>query len=307
MIKICPIKHVNFLDKYAISCYIPGTTTLTTGLRRLLGGYMKIKDYSVRVLNRKQNPAQETSEGYVYLEDGEQYTLLLRNFSDQDALASVELDGKRIASVKVPAKDKVMLDTTADSDKKFTFFSFANSENKELANGVSKKDRGSVRITFMPVEKDFQWKPVTVAGTIYYVPVYIWGWWTTAPRLAYPTWEVREESLPYYTCTVDAKGTITTATGGGFTTNMAAVENQGIQSTYCINTTQSEELSSGVTGLTGMAEHFPEDVQRNTEEFRKTFDEELAVTIRLRLVCKKQGKEKPEPLRGYGNPDPKPI
>lgn len=310
MIKICPIKHVNFLDKYAISCYIPGTTTLTTGLRRLLGGYMKIKDYSVRVLNRKQNPAQETSEGYVYLEDGEQYTLLLRNFSDQDALASVELDGKRIASVKVPAKDKVMLDTTADSDKKFTFFSFANSENKELANGVSKKDRGLVRVTFMPVEKGFQWRPVTVAGTIYYVPVYLWGWWTTAPRLAYPTWEVKPETLPYYTCTVDARtGSITTTTGGDLITNTCSVNMDSVtsQAAYCINTTQTEDVSSGVTGLTGMADHFPEDVQKNAEEFKKTYDEELAVTIRLRLVCKKQGKEKPEPLRGYGNPDPKPI
>lgn len=272
---------------------------------------MKIKDYSVRVLNSKNNPAQETSEGYVYLENGEHYTLLLRNFSDQDSLASIEIDGKKLLHIKVPAKNKVMVDTTDTSDKKFTFFSFANSENKELANGVSKKDRGSVRITFLPVPKDFQWKPVTVAGTIYYIPVNIWGWWTPAPqRLGYPdiTWEVKPESLPYYTCEINMQnGTVTTSTGGSFATSIASVENQKVQSTYCINSAIGSEVSSGVTGLTGMAEYIPEDVQKSMEEFKKHYDEELAVCIRLRLVCKKQGKEKPEPLRGYGNPDPKPI
>lgn len=271
---------------------------------------MKIKDYSVRILNSKNNPAQETSEGYVFLEDKEQYTLVLRNFSnDTDALASISIDGKQIAHIKVPAKEKVLIDTNTTSDKKFTFYKFSES-GKDIASGISKNDRGSVRVQFLPVPKTFKWEPITISETIYYVPIF-YPYIIRYPHIIQPypifptfpqiTWTVSDVNV--CNTSSDSNGYSATASSSSYTINSG---DSYSQVSYC-SSSNIEQASSGVTGLSGIADYVPENVEESLEEFKKNYDPDLVVTIRLRIVCKDQKEEVPEVLSGYGNPDPKPI
>lgn len=308
-------------------CYILCTTTLTTGLRRLLGGYMKIANYSVRVLNSKNNPAEESDEGYVYLRDKEQYSLLLRNFDSQDAVAMIEIDGKTVAYVKVPKKDKVQIDTSATSDKKFTFYKFnQGDEVKAVFLNTPKKDRGSVRVRFVQVDTTFQWNEVAVAGTIYWIPSRIYYPWlyndwnpfywdrpiltvTNGPGTTISGSSIKFNDGPSYqnsfTVSEGALGNITISNSYGGQSTGGNGGSDTVNALYC---SSPGPITSGGTGMSGIAEYIPEDSDKHQKEFKKSFDAEEAVTIRLRLVCRDtQLPERPSALKGIGNPDPAPI
>jgi hypothetical protein len=260
---------------------------------------MKVSNYSVRVLNSKNNPANESSEGYVKLSHGENYTLLLRNSSQDDCVASVKIDGQEVAHVKVPANDKVKLDTSVSSDKKFTFYKLNSEEGDDLElDKVDKKNLGLIEVQFVKVDKEFQWKPLNFGTQIIYVPC--------TPHWHGPYW--------YYTPTYTVTTTpFINVTGGGTTTSTisAATYNMSTSTTSAAQNftyTSSVNLcSAGGTGMSGIAEHEPVNAEESRKEFNKHFDEDSLTTIYLRLVEGSELKEKPVKLRGYSNPIPDPI
>lgn len=278
---------------------------------------MKVFDYSVRVLNGKNNPAHETSEGYVPMEHGEQYTLLLRNFSKRDALATISVDGKNVACVKVPAEDKVKVDAPFNSDQKFTFYKKNSEEGEDLGLGeMTKDDLGSIEVKFVAVEKEFQWKTVTINERIVYVPVYhYWNpWWTIpnitiSPSIWYATNGTGSITSSYTTTNLSNVSLSGSGSSNTFLdTATTAYTVDGTGSSNVTLTCSNTGLSSGGTGLSGMADYIPLKTEELNEEFEKYLDEETATTIFLRLVHKGETyKPKPSKVVGYSNKKPAPI
>lgn len=279
---------------------------------------MKVFNYSVRVLNGKNNPAEETAEGYAPLEHGEQYTLLLRNFSDKDALASISIDGIEVACVKVPAKDKVKVDGPFDSDQKFTFYKKDSEEGQVLGlDDVDSDDLGIVEVKFVDAGTT-KMKQINTGSTVYYVPVYYYDlyypyWmdrgWTVLPGIYYGNGYLTTTVANYplsnggYTTSINLGGS---SNGSNFyTASSGNITLTSSQAVYCSNTTG---LSSGGTGLSGLAEYTPLESEKLKPEFEKLFDAEDATTIFLRLVVKEKSyKTKPVKMVGFSNKKPAPL
>lgn len=279
---------------------------------------MKVFNYSVRVLNGKNNPAEETAEGYVPLEHGDPYTLLLRNFSDKDALASISIDGKEVACVKVPAKDKVKVDGPFDSDQKFTFYKKDSEEGQELEfDDVDSDDLGVVEVKFIDAGTT-KMKQINTGTTIYYIPVYYYDlyypyWinrgWTLVPGIYYGNGTLATTVANYplsnagYSTSINLGGS--SISSNFYTSSSNNVTLTSSQAIYCSDTTG---LSSGGTGLSGMAEYTPLESEKLKPEFEKLFDAENATTIYLRLVAKeKDYKTKPTKVVGFSNKKPAPL
>lgn len=269
---------------------------------------MKVHNYSVRVLNGKNNPASETAEGYVPLEHNEQYSLLLRNFSNKDALAKILVDGKEVACLKVPANNKVQVDSPFNSDKKFTFFKSDSEEADDSGlQEIESDDLGIVEVKFIDAGNT-ETKQVTIGSYVYYVPVH-WSYWYPFYRpVTMPFFRTYGDTFDYPV--IDTNLTVTSGTGG-YVVNASNVP-FGSTTTYTTSNADSITLcssfSSGGTGLSGMAEHAPVDTDKLAPEFNKLFDNETATTIYLRLVHKPSDyKEKSVKMTGFSNKKPAAI
>lgn len=268
---------------------------------------MKISNYSVRVLNAKGHPTTESASGHVPLGHGETYTLLLRNSSNQDAIAAIKIDGKNVAHIKVPANDKVKLDAPIDSDKKFTFYKANSEEGDDLElDKVSKNELGLIEVQFVAVDNTVTYTTTYSGTNIIYVPYrQYWPYWTgpywynTTVTTATPNYTLTTtggSGSGGYTinnCTLDSSVTLTSSTNTAFVANY--------------NTSTHKNFNAGGTGLSGMAEHEPKNVEQSKKEFKKHYDEDSLTTIYLRLVEGSELKEKPAKLRGYSNPIPDPV
>lgn len=266
---------------------------------------MKFRDYSVRVLNSKDNPAEETSKGHVFLEHEETYSLLLRNFSRQDAIAKVSIDGKLVTYIKVPKEGKVQIDTTSESDKKFTFYKLAVEGDRDydgdvaaLLEDVSEEELGLIQVVFKPVSEDFHWKTVYLGTNTIYIPYYPVVWEKLSPVLVpnYPLYntitvtESRPDRFTY--CANTVSGSFGGSSSVGYTS-----------SNILLNTT----MAGGGTGMSGMAEHVPLRTEEAKKDFKHELDEEELVTIELRLAWKHSKKITLEKLKGVSTPRPAPI
>lgn len=265
---------------------------------------MKVQNYSVRILNGKNNPASETGEGYVPLNHSETYSILLRNFSNRDSLALVSVDGKKVACVKVPAKEKVVVDGPFDSDKKFTFYKSDSEEFEDSQlDKVENDNLGLVEVKFTDAG-DTKVQQTVINGHTYYIPIYVHDWWW-GPWCGPPITTINLVYRGYNQITPSVNGTFTTPTIG------TAGGTGGITYTNSVNTTvlcSTSGLSSGGTGLSGMADHIPAETEKLIPEFDKIFDHEVSTTIYLRLVAKDTSyKDKPEPMVGFSNKKPAPL
>jgi len=265
---------------------------------------MKVQNYSVRILNGKNNPASETGEGYVPLNHSETYSILLRNFSDRDSLALVSVDGKKVACVKVPAKEKVAVDGPFDSDKKFTFYKSDSEEFEDSQlDKVENDDLGLVEVKFTDAG-DTKVQQTVINGHTYYIPIYVYDWWWR------PWWAPANVTIS--DCLYRGYLTVTPSISGTFTSSISGTAGGTGNITYTnsVNTVlcSTSGLSSGGTGLSGMADHIPAETEKLIPEFDKIFDHEVSTTIYLRLVAKDTSyKDKPEPMVGFSNKKPAPL
>lgn len=278
---------------------------------------MKVFNYSVRVLNGKKNPTEETGDQKVPLKHGEKYSLLLRNFSDKDALAKIKIDGKEVGCVKVPANGKTEVDGPFDSDQQFTFYKKTSEEAAELElDLIDRDDLGSIEVKFVEVPNGARWQEKVVGSTIIYVPYYEYWypWWR--PTLTTTLWNgpvwttahtvnLEGASTSYTVANMNVSSSISgTSSGGGSGTTGYKLRNQDVTLTSSYNA----GLSSGGTGLSGMAEHTPSETEELKKDFLKHLDEEIATTIYLLLVCKDSSyKAIPNRMVGHSNQKPIPI
>lgn len=288
---------------------------------------MMRQNFSVRVLNGKNNPAEETSEGYVPLQNGEQYSLVLKNNNNFDAIAAIKIDGKDVAHVKVPKNDRVTVDAPFDSDKKFTFYKKKSKEGKALSlEEIGRDDLGLIQVSFMQVGPEVTFTPQYFNTKLVYVPTYPWWWdfhWWR-PSITFTT------IAPIEPMTINMGGS--SGTGGGantvLTSSVQAVNHagslsitNGVQSQMSFTTGKAHSdhgisnhsvflnsVAPGGTGLSGEAEHLPKDVEKSRQEFHQKYKQEDVLVLSLRLVWKKtKGTIGPAKLCGYSNPVPAPI
>lgn len=282
---------------------------------------MMRQNFSVRILNGKNNPAEETSEGYVPLQNGEQYSLVLKNNNNFDAIAAIKIDGKDVAHVKIPKHDRVTIDAPFDSDKKFTFYKQKSKEGKSLKlEDIGRNDLGLIQVSFMQVGPEVIFTPQYINTHLVYVPTYPW-WWD------YPWWR---PTITFTNVTLGQtiSGHSSGGTGGNhILTNHVARDVSNITVTNGVSSQMSfttgkahsdhgignhalfvNSVAPGGTGLSGEAEHLPRDVEQSRQEFNEKYKQENVLVLSLRLVWKKtKGTIGPTKLCGYSNPVPEPI
>jgi len=106
---------------------------------------MFLNNYSVRVVDGK-----EEAGGYVLMQHGCHYSLVLRNNNSTRCNARVEIDGKHQGTWRIPPKDAISIERPAHDSGLFTFYEANSKEGVSI--GLSKDDPtlGVVSVTFTP-------------------------------------------------------------------------------------------------------------------------------------------------------------
>jgi hypothetical protein len=131
-----------------------------------------LNNYSLRVAE-----GNETAGGYVELEHGQQYRLVLRNSRMTACDARVEIDSKDVGTFRIYAYSSVTLERPAGDKSKFTFYKVGTSEAKQAQLNESDPNLGLVKVTFTP---ELYVKPLS--------PVYVSQQktpWTYTPTYTY--------------------------------------------------------------------------------------------------------------------------
>ena len=114
---------------------------------------MYLNNVSVRVPE-----GSEKTSGYVEIEHGKQYTVVLRNSHDVRCNAEVNIDGKNIGTFRIAANSTIRLERKPDDNGKFTFYRLGSKEGtKSDLGSVSTSDLGLLKVVFTP-----EVKPITV-------------------------------------------------------------------------------------------------------------------------------------------------
>jgi len=134
---------------------------------------MYLNDFSVKINGKNER------SGYVEMNHGETYTIVLRNNSDVRCDANVEIDGKDVGSFRVDSRQNLYLERSANEAKLFTFYKLGSSEAEKVGLGkVEKCEMGLIKVTFKP-------EKVRVKEVIKEVHHYH-DWYKPWPT--YPTW-----------------------------------------------------------------------------------------------------------------------
>ncbi|RJQ46843.1 MAG: hypothetical protein C4534_02010 [Gaiellales bacterium] len=162
---------------------------------------MYLNQFSVRVQGGKEQPG-----GYVELEHGRQYCVVLRNDREVNCDAHVEIDGKPVGTWRVPANQSITLKRPAHDQGRFTFYQVGTPEAAQAGLTAGHPNLGLVKVTFTPALKVVHPIPMTTTVT--------WG-----PELApyfYP-YQEGSNDIPLgsawgdVTCQSVSSGTIPTA------------------------------------------------------------------------------------------------
>jgi hypothetical protein len=231
----------------------------------------------------------ETSENYVVMRHGQQYSLKLSNHHKEDGHGKpcdveVYIDDEFCGSYRIPSGESITLERPEHSNQRFTAYRIGTKEAK-IAKIDGEPSMGLIRAIFRPGNKKYV-PPVSINWPIYreqqVLPNIPWNPRTPPGVYAYAVsdWETisYSNSLSASTCS---------------TTNLP-VEN----SSY----TASRGLIGGGTGLSGQSN------QRFNEVDALDYDEQ-ATSIYLRLAFEDEGKsEDIKPLKKvYSTRVPTPL
>lgn len=236
---------------------------------------MYLNQFSVRVPE-----GRETTSGYVEIEHGKQYTLVLRNDRSRRCNAEVSIDGKRIGTFRIQAHGNIRLERKPDDEGRFTFYRPGSTaaERADLGS-VSASDLGLVKVVFTPESQ-----PVTIIYPYYSRPYYPYSY-----------------EQPWYPC-ADTSATISVdESDTSIAANCLATNNPSYSVTASCSS-RGDGQSAGGTGLSGHSD----------QQFREVGDMCLdycqQTTIHLRLV-EGSKQDEPRPLRPVqtSNPIPSPV
>lgn len=204
---------------------------------------MYLNQYSVRVY-----PGEETTDGYVEMNHGMQYTLHLRNNHREACDAQVFVDGKDVGTFRISALGAIQLERPGNDQGRFTFYQADSVEAQQSGvQAISISERGLIKVVFTP-EKI---KPVVYQ-----------------PWPGEPGWQ---QNQPLNT--VNYRGSSATQTSS---------LSYGSATAACAAPCYSSVNSAGMTGLSGYSN------QTFYTVASLDYDYARQVVIHLRLVSRKQ-------------------
>jgi hypothetical protein len=112
--------------------------------------------FSVLIPEGKENEA-----GYVVMEHGTKYTVVLRNNNAVRADARLEIDGKHQGTWRLPARDSISLERPGHDTGHFTFYKAGSSQGSAIGLDKNDPELGLIKVTFTP-EKEPQFYPDVV-------------------------------------------------------------------------------------------------------------------------------------------------
>ena len=105
---------------------------------------MKLNRFSVTIAEGK-----ETSDGYVQMKHGTQYTILLQNESNRRCDAEVYVDDQQVGIWRVNPFITVRIERPVHDHGRFTFYQVGTSE--AIQAGISRNNsNGLIRVLFKP-------------------------------------------------------------------------------------------------------------------------------------------------------------
>ncbi len=107
---------------------------------------MYLNQYSVKI-----HPGVETTDGYVEMSHGTQYTLHLRNNHNTACDAQVLVDGKDVGTFRISALSVIELERPSNDQGRFTFYRANSSEAQQAdVQNIANVERGLIKVIFTP-------------------------------------------------------------------------------------------------------------------------------------------------------------
>lgn len=106
---------------------------------------MYLNNFSVRIPE-----GNEVSGGYVEMEHGKQYALVLRNSRPRRCDARVEVDGKHVGTWRIDSHSILALERPVHDDGRFTFYQVGTSEAGKAHLDPHDPNLGLIKVTFTP-------------------------------------------------------------------------------------------------------------------------------------------------------------
>lgn len=120
---------------------------------------MYLNGYSVRVPQ-----GVERAHGYVHLNHGQQFTLVLGNKNTCRCNATVRLDGKEVGTWRLERGQTITLERPVNEAKLFTFYRADSTEGRHVAPDVSESNQGVLSVEFVPEDASFSLHTADVLG-----------------------------------------------------------------------------------------------------------------------------------------------
>jgi len=230
---------------------------------------MYLNSFSVRVPE-----GTEKESGYVELNHGKQYALLLRNGRNVRCDADVTIDGKPVGTFRIAANSSLSLERPPNEDKRFTFYKADTSEAKESGQADIPSDSfGLIQVTFR-VEK---------------AELYVWHgeWHSSNP------WRPHNPWITTY------GGSFSSEVLRGDSAYTCTLSDTPVASQAEVSST-TDERSAGITGLSGHSD------QEFVAVGPMDYDESYTTTISIRLVATEAQRGDPTPLKPVTHHNPVP-
>jgi hypothetical protein len=118
---------------------------------------MRVGEFELNILGK-----HHTSEAYVRMRHGEQYSLEIGNHSGDTVNLYVKIDGLSVGDFQIGPHKTAVLERPIGTQQRFTFFASGTSEAGTVGEaGIGRADKGLVSVEFVPPKP----QPVTTLRT----------------------------------------------------------------------------------------------------------------------------------------------
>lgn len=109
---------------------------------------MRIDNFEMKICG---GIADESSDGYVKMQHGQTYKVVLVNTGNRDSDVELNIDGKNTGSFRLNKWSSVTIERPVNDNGKFTFYKDGTVESRHAGiDGVAKRNRGLVQAIFKP-------------------------------------------------------------------------------------------------------------------------------------------------------------
>jgi len=230
---------------------------------------MYLNSFSVRVPE-----GTEKESGYVELNHGKQYTLVLRNSRGVSCDAEVTIDGKPIGSFRIDANSSITLERPPNEDKRFTFYKADTGDAQESGQADIVADSyGLVQVAFKAEKANLYFWHDGTWPKPWGEPIAYQHTWTTYTTPSYSPVVAHNVMRSTLSDSPSGQVEILSTTDGG---------------------------TAGITGLSGHSD------QEFVTVCSMDYDESYTTTISIRLVATEKQRSDPTPLRPVAHSNPVP-